>query len=290
MPARHVAVVSVVVLAGLPVAHGDAVLEEVLAADRAFAARSAEAGAQSAFLEYLAPDAVLFRPTAVNGADWLRTHEEASGRLDWSPATGRASCDGELAVTVGPWTYRQDTATDAGYYLTLWRRRADGWQVVLDHGVDAPAPVASRETVPELVQESLAGAGECGAGAVRDLLEADAKLNHLVRDKGLDASLRLVLAPQGIALRDAHAPAPPDAQWPADGRQWRGGLVATTRGTYAAPGSDLGYSYGDLYAQGKRGKSTDLQAVFIRVWLRIGHEWRVLADMTTAVPGAGTAQ
>lgn len=68
--------------------------EAVLAADTAFAALSAERGAQQAFQAYLAGDGVVFRPTAVAGGEWLETHKQASGRLEWSPAAVAVDCVG----------------------------------------------------------------------------------------------------------------------------------------------------------------------------------------------------
>ncbi len=140
MRRRAFAVLFPCLLLAATVARAQGPLDDALATDRAFAARAGEVGTQGAFQEYLAPDGVLFRPTAVLGLDWLSSHDEATGRLEWSPGTGRASCDGQLAVTLGPWTYRQDTLVATGIYLTVWRRGPEGrWTVVLDHGIDVPA-------------------------------------------------------------------------------------------------------------------------------------------------------
>jgi hypothetical protein len=61
-------------------AHAVAV-DDVLAADTAFAARAGEAGQGVAFAEYLAPDGVLFRPEPVPGQAWLAGNEAVTGRL-----------------------------------------------------------------------------------------------------------------------------------------------------------------------------------------------------------------
>jgi len=286
MPRRVTTVVALLALSGLAaVARADALLDEVLGADRAFASRSAEAGAQAAFLEFLAPDAVLFRPTAVAGAEWLRTHEEATGRLEWSPSGGRAACDGQLAVTIGSWTYRQETLVDHGYYLTVWRRNVDGgWAVAIDHGIDGPAGAvaADQGALPLGAATPDAGSRSCPSGGdVRGLANADAEFNDVIRRKGFEASLRRVVAPGGFLMRDGHLPAPPTADWPLDDAAWRAPIEALTRGSYAAPGSDLGYTYGELTSRGGRKSPGAARAVFLRVWVRDGRQWQVLADMTT---------
>lgn len=288
---RHAAVAAILALLCLAdVVRADAVLDDVFAADRAFARQSADAGAQSAFLQYLAPDAVLFRPLAVNGVQWLRTHEEATGRLDWSPAGGRAACDGGLAVTLGPWSYTQDTTVDTGYYLTLWRLDAAGrWQVALDHGIDAPVP--GHGAVPAGITPVIGGAAAAceGGGSLESLTAADGKLNDLASEKGLDVALRRSLAAGGLVLRDGHAPAQPTGDWPADASRWKGAPTCVTRGVVASPGSDLGYSYGELTLRAKRKAPAVRAAVFVRVWAREGRDWRVLIDMTTALPEPGAA-
>ena len=118
---------------------GAAPADDALAADVAFAARADEIGYHDAFVEYLAPEAVLFRPEAVAGQEWLAANEPAAGQLEWAPAAAAAACTGRLAVTSGPWRYTNDAGGEpvAGHYLSVWRLMDDGrWLAVLDHGID----------------------------------------------------------------------------------------------------------------------------------------------------------
>ena len=105
----------------LPMASGSTAVEDARAADAAFAARAAEIGHHAAFIEYLAEDAVLFRPEAVRGQEWLATHEPAGGQLEWSPAAAAVGCTATLAVTTGPWRYSNTEGGEpvAGHYLSL---------------------------------------------------------------------------------------------------------------------------------------------------------------------------
>ena len=59
--------VAALVVIARPAASGSAALHSLASAERAFAAASAAKGIKPAFLEYLAADAVVFRPTATNG-------------------------------------------------------------------------------------------------------------------------------------------------------------------------------------------------------------------------------
>jgi ketosteroid isomerase-like protein len=279
-----------------PVAHADDALDAVLAGDRAFATLAAESGTQAAFLEYLAQDSVLFRPGAVNGREWLQTHEEASGRLEWLPAVGAIACDRQLAVTVGPWTYRQGTEVASGHYLTIWRKDPAGrWAVVLDHGID-DAPGTSGSPDDGLAADQVSASWplqpglQCGRDdRGSDLVAAERKLNDAVRSKGLDAALRNVAGRHRISLRDDHAPAAPAAGWPDDDAAVGAPLDAVSRGAYAAPASSMGYSYGEIAHVGTTQAPGVARAVYVRIWAREEGAWRVAIDMLTLLPDAAGA-
>jgi hypothetical protein len=100
----------------------------VAATDREFAQAALESGMRAAYDQFLADDAVLFRPVPVRAREWLDTHEPATGRLEWAPALAETACDSSLAVTLGNWSYTaQDSpVADTGQYLTVWRPAAAG--------------------------------------------------------------------------------------------------------------------------------------------------------------------
>ncbi|HEX7373433.1 MAG TPA: nuclear transport factor 2 family protein [Steroidobacteraceae bacterium] len=280
---RALAAVILLTTGGPTVRAGD--LDDVLAADRAFAARASESGTQSAFQEFLAPDAILFRPSVVNGQEWLRTHEEATGRLEWSPTAGAVACDGSLAVTLGPWTYRQDAAVSTGYYLTLWRLREDGgWEVVLDHGIDGPAGVASgAAAATTLPTPWTVGAGHpCATTAPEfDLAAVDAQLNDALRSDDADVSLQHARRTGALALRDGREPAVATIDWPRDASDLGARTGARTLGVGVMAGSDLGYTYGEYFVRGQRKSGGEARAVFVRLWVRDGNHWQLLADLLT---------
>jgi ketosteroid isomerase-like protein len=282
-PRRVLTAILLLTASGAAARAGD--LDDVFAADRAFAARASESGTQSAFQAYLAPDAVLFRPSVVNGQEWLRTHEEATGRLEWAPMTGAIACDGSMAFTLGPWTYRQDAAVSSGYYLTWWRHRPDGeWEVVLDHGIDGPAgDVVDAPVTSATAMAWPGGAGHVCAGSARgpDLAAVDDKLNDALRSKDADVPLQLARRDGALALRDGRAPALATGDWPRDAIEFGTGIGARTLGVGVVPGSDLGYSYGEYFQRGQRKTGGEALAVFVRIWAHDGEHWQLLVDLLT---------
>ena len=114
--------------------------------ERNFAKTAAEHGTRAAFLTFLADDSVLFRPTAVNGKQWMESHSARPGLLSWEPM--QAEVSGNLGYTTGPWEYRQDPsagkADGYGYFITVWKKQPDGaWKAVIDHGISSPPPASS---------------------------------------------------------------------------------------------------------------------------------------------------
>jgi ketosteroid isomerase-like protein len=223
--------------------------QDVLAADREFAALAAEAGLRVALERFLAADAILFRPQPVSGRDWLDANEPPSGRLDWQPAAVELACDSSLAVTFGNWRYLplDGPLSGEGLYLTVWRRIAGGdWRIVLDQslGVDSlPAQIA--------LQPGRACVTSPQAGA--EILRAEARRNDATRSL-------------------AGAPAP------------RGGLRGVPQGQVLGDaGADLALTYGEFVTRKPpRGQAPAILAMYLRVWQRQGaDDWRVAHEFVT---------
>jgi len=131
--------------------------DELLAADRAFSAMSAQKGAHAAFLATMTDDARLYqgdhRPLLGKeaAAAFFAAEEKADPtykdqKLVWSPQEAEASPDGMLGFTRGTWLFTAPkaggaTVTLTGYYVTEWRREKDGtYKFCLDIGAaDKPA-------------------------------------------------------------------------------------------------------------------------------------------------------
>lgn len=141
---------TVVWAAGTSIVHAGPV-EEVLAADRAFAAMAKAKGARTAFTEYADPQAIMFRAGVgpVKGTEAIgRVFEEpAAATPEWEPEAAEVAASGDLAYSWGAFTWSpvpggplagKPAAT--GYYVSIWRRQPDGrWKWVVDVGVPAPS-------------------------------------------------------------------------------------------------------------------------------------------------------
>jgi ketosteroid isomerase-like protein len=274
------------------------VLDEVLEADRAFAALSEERGLQAAFASYLDSESVLFRPAAVAGVEWNAAHEPASGRLQWQPSAGAVSCTGNMAVTIGQWRYDNDIdgAAAEGHYLTVWRRDADlGWRVVFDHGTNDPDPQnpGMRE-----VAETLGSiwpsdpARQCDDSVrQRDAKRRERLYNKEIRSRGLMAARTGFGWPRAIAFRELGPPTVFSGQWPRDDflSAGSGELRARTIGWQGESQSDLFVSHGEFRAQQEESNEASALAAYLRIWAPRGDEWRVAVEMLLPLLEEATA-
>lgn len=106
--------------------------------ERAMGQAVAEKGVKPGFLEFLADDAIIFRPEAVNGPEFMRTGDvRFSGVLRRTVSVGDIASNGMLGYTTGEWILTQKTKTleyqKVGQYATVWQKRPDGkYKAILD--------------------------------------------------------------------------------------------------------------------------------------------------------------
>jgi ketosteroid isomerase-like protein len=124
---------------------------ELLAADRAFAAETAERGADG-WAAWFAEDGRMYRDRGyVDGRAAIRdtmgpAFSDSARALRWEPDTAIVAASGDLGYTLGHWasvlkTSAGDSVLGRGNYVTIWRRQPDGtWKVAADIGNQA-APV-----------------------------------------------------------------------------------------------------------------------------------------------------
>lgn len=131
-------------------------LSSLVEAERAFARTSVEKGIRDSFYEFFAEDGINFQPHPTNTRESIRKRPAPPTRppitLNWEPATADISRAGDLGYTTGPyWLTDQSPEhrpTQHGYYFSIWKKQADGnWKVVIDAGVQTPAPPAASQPV-----------------------------------------------------------------------------------------------------------------------------------------------
>ena len=130
-----------------------AVADELLAADRAFAAAAKQTDLVTALTTMFAPDVVLTHAGGIaygrdKAIEALKASPiNAGARIEWTPARVSVSGDGRHGFTAGFMTLHRvdpvaDKTTTPLKYLGYWEKQKDGWRVlVYKRGIaKAPAP------------------------------------------------------------------------------------------------------------------------------------------------------
>jgi hypothetical protein len=267
-----------------------AAVQALVAIERDFAALAREKGSREAFLAVLADDGLLFRPRAENGKAFHRATPDDGGLLAWEPVYADLSAAQDLGFTTGPWSFTEPGDVDPkahGHYVSVWRRSAGAWKLLLDIG--APHPKLDRTPDLALAPEALsprAVPSRRGRSALRSLLDAEDAFAALCGEKGLAEGYRAFAAEGVRAYRAGLAPFVSKAELQAflgiSARfaQWQVG------GSGVAESGDLGWTHG--LAGLRRGpglEETPQPQAFVRLWRRRpGQPWRVVVDVTIPAP------
>lgn len=259
--------------------------DQVVAAERAFAAQSLRDGLHAAFFANFAEDGVVFDPTPTPGRAKHEGKPRSKGELSWAPAWAAAAASGEFGLSSGPWQFRipGDAAPPAtGWFFTVWRKQqGGGWKVEADLGVsfasDAPFPVEVENGLSGDPAPSRPARPSDGAKARSKIAAAEHAL-AVAGAKGLGAAV--------AARADAGLRVYRDGKPPAAGLEAAKALLAGDARTAtcvaqrvaAAASGDLGYAYGTCTPAG--GDATKAFG-YLRVW-RLGRDgtWRVFVDVT----------
>jgi ketosteroid isomerase-like protein len=258
-------------------------LDQMIAAERAFAAKALEVGWKQAFLEFFAVEAVGFDKGQVGLArQQIETNPDPpkDQQLIWEPRYGDMAASGELGYLTGPvqniLPSRDKGRPRHSNYASIWKRQRDGsFKVIVDVGIPTPsavpfapgftrAPYASRftgdydETTPPLAT-------------------ADGLLNAGVRANQV-RGYRPHLAPSARLHRPNVLPLVGDRQvlqWLASQPAFS---TADSRYSEAARSGDLGYTWGTYTVMARGAKPQ--RGFYVRVWVRERNgQWKLALDV-----------
>lgn len=127
-------------------------VDDMLDADREFAALAKAEGVPAAFAAYADDDVRMFPEggASYQGRGELVKRFSAwpdGATLSWTPMDGVAASSGDFGYTWGTYVF---TAKDGdgetssyGKYVSIWRNDSDGWKFIVDIGNSGPAPDTS---------------------------------------------------------------------------------------------------------------------------------------------------
>ena len=257
-------------------------LDQVIAAERAFADFTREHGFKSGFLAFVAPDGWGFQPapTPVRpGLEALPNEAPPGPPLHWWPQFAGVANSGDLGFTTGG-------ATIPVRYFTVWQRQADGsWRWLYDGGPRQQAQLpggAGDEVVRLPAATAAAGSPE---QALAEIAPLEAELARAAESDAAAARLRF-LAEDGLAAGSPTLSLPGREQQAAELARQPARLRLRPLGGVASRAGDLAFTWGETRwtheAQPHWGH-------YARIWQKRREGWRIVADMLIAAPGAPPA-
>jgi ketosteroid isomerase-like protein len=244
-----------------------------------------EQGVRAAFLEFLAEDAIVFRPGPVNGRESWGARTESRMALIWQPVFAAMARSGDLGYTTGPSEWKKNKADEQalgyGQYVSIWKKQKDGsWKVALDVGTENPRPVKPAEP-PELSFPTEAIAPQIDrAAAGKRLREAERKYAEAAKSDSTAALLGA--ATDGIRVYR-------EGVFPGLGKDAAGLMLSVRRGKLAmtpmgrdiSEAGDLAYSYGSYTLT--RIESAE-RGHYLQIW-RVGDSgWQLALDYQKPLP------
>lgn len=113
--------------------------EDMVAAERAFAADASARNTRDAFLAAYDTQGVAFAAGPVDAQRLWQSRTVTKNRLEWAPEIAEIAASGELGYTSGPWRFTaegDEQPSAYGHFFTIWHKDGEGkWKVLVDHGI-----------------------------------------------------------------------------------------------------------------------------------------------------------
>jgi ketosteroid isomerase-like protein len=256
--------------------------QQIYDTERAFEKAVAENGIKDAFIRYLSPVGVMFRPGPVNGRAWWYTQLKSPAALTWNPIRIEVSSNGALAYSVGNSIYKPKGPTDTqeyyGHYITVWNRQSDGkYFAALDAGIDHPKPAT---TEPDWKP----GAYATPEPNERQLIasESSVRFYQIAESQGLAKAYKTFAADDIFMMRDGKLPlVGRDAavKFLADQKL---AIKFAKRRSFVEAG-DIAYVH-SVYTLHDKDRTEKEQGNFVQVWRFRGGKWLIAADLFIVIP------
>lgn len=255
---------------------------KVYETERTFEKMVAEKGINAGFIEFLAPDGVMFFPEAANGRETWKSRPASPAALTWNPVWIDVSSNGALAYSIGNSVYRakgkDDPAAFYGHYISIWSRQPDGeYRAVLDTGINHEKPVAA---ITEWKSPADSGKDKNEKG----ISAADSSVGffEMAGSQGSEKAYKVYLADDAYLLRDGNQPFVGKKAALEFLKRGKSKITFAKRKSFIEA-ADLAHVYNTYSMTDKAGKEIE-RGNFVQVWKLRGEKWLIVADVFVPIP------
>lgn len=256
--------------------------EKIYRTEREFEKMVGQKGIKAGFIEFLAPDGILFAPDKVNGRDSWKARLESPAALTWNPVLIDVAANGALAYSIGNSIFRPNGNDDpngiAGHYLSIWVRQPNGeYRAALDTGIsheNQATPPSDWKTPP------------AAAANDRRLSASDSStaFYQAVETGGHTKAYKSYLAEDAVIMRQGVTPfvGKTAAMKYLNPQKVR---VKFAKIKSFLEAENLAYVHSG-YTIVDRDGSVKERGNFVQVWKLIDHNWKIVADILIPIPAA----
>lgn len=246
-------------------------VQEVIKAERSFAAYARDYNTRDAFLKFMDSAGLVFNNgVPVNAIKDWSARRANTAKLLWEPAFAGISASGDIGFTSGPWQYKkamQDSALATGVFTSIWRKNANGeWKNIVDLGYavaaktyQTPQIKVSKTTKTSKIKNSV------------DVLALDQKFIDSYNTWGKSVYNNVLIVDSWLNMNNLPPFTTPQQQ--ADAIvAIPAGLVMKPIGGGISNAKDLAYVYGSVAYQ------TDKEN-YLRVWQQTDAGWKIILQV-----------
>jgi ketosteroid isomerase-like protein len=252
-------------------------------AESNFARTCAERGIRESFLQFFAPDSIIFAPGPQNGQKFYTDYKDKGRKLIWQPIFATIARSGELGLTSGPWemqtSMRDQTPLAFGNFVSVWKKQPDqAWKVIVDVGVDHPRPDQRPDGVQLLLPDETSA--KVDVDLARTALEK-AEQNFAALIKQDAAGALPTMASENIRVFR-------DNSIPTVGKTAAKSLLNNSKITRKVSGGGMSESGDFAYRYGSYSTEPDTEierGYFLSIWRMEGEQgWKLLLDLQKKAP------
>jgi ketosteroid isomerase-like protein len=256
-------------------------LQKIYDTEKAFERFSSEKGINPAFVEFLAPDGVMFFPNPTNGREYWKSRPASPAFLSWNPTFIDVSSNGALGYSVGNSVYRAQGREDAnavyGQYLSIWQQQPDGnYRAVLDVGISHAKP----EKIETEWKSPVDTGKELNAGKSSAADNVNTFFEMATRD-GLNKAYKSFAAEDVRALRENQFPITGKSSLLAETKKDKSRISFAKRSLFFGA-ADLAYIT-NSYTMTKKNNSIE-KGNFVQIWKLRGGKWVLVMDVFVPIP------